>query len=281
MNNINNLSKFVQQKPLEITILGLLSIMYIPLLWYWVDGWLNKTINTEHEYFSHGLIGIPFAVYIVWTNRQKWEEISDRTHFLSIIFLGLGAIFYHTGLRDWVNLSLPMIITGICLFFKGMEGLKLQLFPLTLLWLATPNQIPYLIAPYTLPLQEFIAASAGFILIQFGLNVTVQQIYLFVGGRIVEVAPFCAGLKMLFTDLYVSMMLLYWTDAWRSRLKTNLLLIGAVIISVIGNIVRNSLLTYFHGTGNDKMYSACQLGLILLLLEVLQKYLPKNSSTSD
>ncbi|HEY9607021.1 MAG TPA: archaeosortase/exosortase family protein, partial [Allocoleopsis sp.] len=62
---------------LDIAILALLAILYLPLLLYWYDGWLNKTISIEHEYFSHGLIGLPFAAYLVWTHRQQWHQLLD------------------------------------------------------------------------------------------------------------------------------------------------------------------------------------------------------------
>jgi cyanoexosortase B len=150
--------------------------------------------------------------------------------------------------------------------------------------LATPTAVPYLIAPFTLPLQEFIAGTAGFILIQCGIDVSVNQIYLSVGGRLVEVAPYCAGLKMLFTVLYVGMMLLYSRGTWVSRKATTVFLLGAVIISVSGNIIRNTVLTFFHGTGQDSafkwlhdgwggdVYSACLLILLVPLLNVIERY---------
>ncbi|HBE17533.1 MAG TPA: cyanoexosortase B, partial [Cyanobacteria bacterium UBA11367] len=139
-----------------------------------------------------------------------------------------------------------------------------------------------LIEPLVLPLQTFIAGTAGFILIQFNLDITVIGTNLFVGGRIVEVAPHCAGLKMLFTSLYVSLMLLYWSGALQSKRSTILLLSGAVAISVSANILRNTLLTLFHGTGQDAafewlheswggdLYSACMLGTLVLLLNVIE-----------
>lgn len=267
-------------------IIALMTALYAPLLWHWVDGWLNKSIGIEHEYFSHGLIGLPFAAYIAWSHRPAWDQLRDRSHPLGAALLGLGAAFYLSSITDLVNLSLPVLLAGICLWLKGVPGLRLQWFPLLLVLLATPNDVPYLLAPYTLPLQTFIAGTAGFILIQMGLDVTVREIYLYVGGRIVEVAPYCAGLKMLFTSLYVGLMLLYWTGAIASRRHTIALLSGAIAISVTANIIRNTLLTYFHGTGQDgafhwlhegwggDVYSTLMLGAIVLLLQLIERYWP-------
>ncbi len=55
----------------SFAILGVLALLYAPILLHWFDGWLNKSISTEHEYFSHGIIGIPFAAYLGWINRKK------------------------------------------------------------------------------------------------------------------------------------------------------------------------------------------------------------------
>jgi len=276
----------IERNLLEISIIAVLAIMYIPLIFHWYDGWLHKNISIIHEYFSHGLIGLPFAAYIAWLNRKQWHRLPDRFHPVGVAFLILGGIFYLSGLSDFVNLSFPIILTALCLWFKGIPGLKLQTFPLLFVFLATPNQVPYLIEPFALPLQSFIASVAGFILTQFGINVTVEEINLYVGGQIVEVAPHCAGLKMLFTSLYVGIMLLYWTGIWRSRTRSIIFLISAVIISVTANIIRNTLLTFFHGTnqqgafewlhegsGGD-IYSACMLGILVLLINAIDKYFP-------
>ncbi|BAZ31248.1 eight transmembrane protein EpsH [Cylindrospermum sp. NIES-4074] len=269
---------------LNLAILGVLLLLYTPILLHWIDGWLHKNISTEHEYFSHGIIGLPFAAYLVWLNRKKWQRLPDETHPLGALLLLVGGIFYLSGVTEWVNLSLPMILAGLCLWFKGISGFQLQGFSWLLVFLATPTAVPYLIAPYTLPLQSFIAGTAGFILNQFGMEVTVESINLYVGGRIVEVAPYCAGLKMLFTTLYVSLMLLYWTGVLSSRRITILFLSSAVVVSITANIIRNTLLTFFHGSGNEAafkwlhegwggdLYSACMLFLLVPLLNWLNSY---------
>ncbi|MUH01728.1 cyanoexosortase B [Scytonema sp. UIC 10036] len=267
-----------------LAILVILVLLYAPVLMHWWEGWIKKNISTEHEYFSHGIIGIPFAAYLCWKNRSRWQRLPNVSHPIGAFLLVVGAIFYLSGVSEWVNISFPTILAGICLWLKGVPGFKLQGFSLLLVFLATPTALPYLVAPYTLPLQSFIAGTAGFILSQFGLPVTVDGINIYTGGRIVEVAPYCAGLKMLFTTLYVGLMLLYWTGALSSRRTTIWFLSTAVVISVSANIIRNTLLTFFHGTGQEgafhwlhdswggDLYSALMLLVLVPTLNWLDQY---------
>ncbi|NJR66243.1 MAG: cyanoexosortase B [Leptolyngbyaceae cyanobacterium CRU_2_3] len=280
--------KSLDRHPAEIAIFGLWLILYGTLLFHWFDGWLNKSISIEHEYFSHGMLGLPFASYLCWSQRNRWLQLPDEPNptrqLLGLSLLVLGISFYLSNLTDLINLSLPTLLTGFCIWFKGLPGLRLQGFPLLLVFLATPNEIPYLLAPYTLPLQSFIAGMAGFILVQLGMDVRVDQIYLFVNDRIVEVAPYCAGLKMLFTSFYVGLLLLYWTGQ-TSRKAIACFYCGIVVISVAANVIRNTLLTFFHGTGQDSafhwlhdgwggdVYSTAMLGLIALLLRGIETWM--------
>ena len=265
-------------------IMGIMTLMYAPLIIYWYHGWLEKSIGIEHEYFSHGVIGLPFAAYIAWTKRKDWLKLPEKFQPVGAVLLGLAGAFYLSGIPDLINLSFPLILAGLCLWFKGVAGLKLMRMPLIFVSLATPNHIPYLIQPLALPIQRFIAGTAAFILMQLGVNLQLEDIYLYIGDRIVEVAPHCAGLKMLFTSIYVGLMLLQWTDVIKSRTKTVFFLLTAAFISVTGNIIRNTVLTVFHGTGREEafhwlhegwggdLYSAAMLGLLVLLIWWIQNF---------
>jgi cyanoexosortase B len=98
----------------------------------------------------------------------------------------------------------------------------------------------------------------------------------------VEVAPYCAGLKMLFTSLYFTLLLLHWTDTIKNGRKTRFMLLSAFGISVGANIIRNALLAWFHGTGQEEnftlfhdgwggdLYSVLMLLLIFLVFQIMQ-----------
>jgi cyanoexosortase B len=261
-----------------------LLILYGPLLVYWYNGWINHNISLEHEYFSHGVLGLPLAAKTVWDQRQQWQDLNDRWHPAGAALMGLAAALYLSGISDTVNLSFPLLLAGLCLWLKGTEGLKLQTFPLLLLFFATPTDAPYLVAPYTLGLQTFIAGAAGFILQQLHFDVVVQEIYLYVGGRIVEVAPHCAGLKALFSNLYFCMIGVYWIEAWKNLNKVLTLILGSVVISVVVNILRNTLLTIFHGTGQDglfhwfhegwgsELYWVALIGLLFVFFKAVDRF---------
>src|SRR5919199_1100440 len=262
---------------LDGMLIALLVILYAPVIAHWYDGWLHKgSISLEHEYFSHGLIQLP-----------------DTSHPLGIALLILGGVCYLSGQSQLVNISFPAVLVGTILWFKGVPGLKLYCFPLILVLLATPTAVPYLVAPYAMPLQRFIAGTAGFILAQFGMKVAVDQIYVSVDGRVVEVGAYCSGLKMLFNSLYLGIMLLYWSGAVASRKTTTAFLVGAVIISICASVFRNPMLIFFHGTGQESafkwlhegwgghVYSAGILVLLVPLLNAIEGYFGNKGSEEN
>ncbi len=276
MQITQKITPFLERNLGNTLILAFLGILYVPLLIHWTLGWVNKSISIDHEYFSHAIIGFPYAAYIIFgINRQKWQKLANKMHPMGGFFLALGLAFYITSSRELVAFSFPLIITGIMLWLKGIPGLKLNWFPLLLILLGTPNSVPYLITPYILPLQKFIAAVAGFLLQQLRVNSQVDGIHLYVNNIPVEVAPYCAGLKMLFTSLYVVLLLLHYTGNLNNRGRVITLLTGAVFISVTANIIRNTLLAVFHGNGQDQafyilhdswggdLYSVGMLGMIV------------------
>ncbi len=297
MSQPTSLSKPFGPFSFDLLLLGLVTILYGPLLFHWYDGWLNKG-DLEHQYFSHGLIGLPFAAYIAWEQRQRWIQLPEPERLggmrlLGLGLLGLAVVFYLGGIPESVNLSLPVLLAGLCLWLRGGAGLKLQAFPLLLVLFATPTPVPYLMEPYILPLQSFIASCAGYLLLHLGLDVTVSGIYLYMAGRTVEVAPHCAGLKMLFTSLYIGLMLLYWYQAWPSPSRWFLYLASAGLLSVVANILRNTLLTFFHGTGRESafrwlhegwggdVYSALMLGLLILIINGYERWFPLRSASPN
>lgn len=278
-------------------IAAVFTLLYGPVFLVWAHGWIFKSISIEHEYFSHGLLGIPLAAYFAWQKRPQWLALPQRSNPIGVAMIGLAAALYLSGIRDCVNLSMPLMLGGLCLWFRGVAGLRHLGFPLVMVALSTPTDLPYLITPYTLPLQAFIASTAGSILKMIGMtDVVIDGIYLRISGRVVEVAPYCAGLKMLFTVQYVGLVMLHWTGLLRSRSRSLALLSGGMFISVTANIIRNTVLSFFHGTQRDgafyffhdswggDLFNVFMLGSLLMLLLAIEDHWPieqpKSSDTS-
>ncbi|MGB5771803.1 MAG: cyanoexosortase B [Crocosphaera sp.] len=294
MQRTQKITPFLERNLGNTLIIAFLGILYVPLLIHWTLGWANKSISIDHEYFSHAIIGFPYAAYIIFgINRQKWQKLANKIHPIGGFFLALGLAFYLTGSIELVAFSFPLIITGIMLWLKGIPGLKLNWFPLLLILLGTPNSVPYLITPYILPLQKFIAAVAGFLLQQLRVNSQVDGIHLYVNNIPVEVAPYCAGLKMLFTSLYVVLLLLHYTGNLNNRGRVITLLTGSVFISVTANIIRNTLLAVFHGNGQDQafyilhdswggdLYSVGMLGMIVGFNSMLDRFEESSNTINE
>ena len=47
-------SKLRSPLPLEAITLGLVGVLYGPLLWHWADGWLNKSISIQPNTLATG-----------------------------------------------------------------------------------------------------------------------------------------------------------------------------------------------------------------------------------
>ncbi|NJN29316.1 MAG: cyanoexosortase B [Synechococcales cyanobacterium RM1_1_8] len=275
------------------TLAGLVLI-YGPLLYHWVHGWLFKSVSIEHEYYSHGMLGLPLAAYYVWQQRPRWTALPDRHNLFGAVLLGFAAALYFTGLADLVNLSLWVLLVGLALWLKGGAGLKLQAFALVLVLLATPTDLPYLVTTQVLPLQQAIASLIGLFLNLVGKTAVVDSIYVyFPDGATIEVAPYCAGLKLLFTNVYVVLMLLYWTGVWRS-LSRSLTLVGlTVFLSFWANVGRNTVLSLFHGGGNadafhwlhdgwgGDVFSLVMLGGVFWMLTAIERYWPLPQGGAD
>ena len=122
-----------------------LLILYGPLVVYWYDGWLNHTISLEHEYFSHGVLGLPLAAKTVWDQRERWQALNDRWNPLGAVLMGFAAALYLSGISDTVNLSFPLLLTAYCCCSINRETIASAITP--------PPITPSFAIVFTLPVM--------------------------------------------------------------------------------------------------------------------------------
>ena len=226
--------------------------------------------------YSHGLL-IPFIIgYIVWTQRDYLRQENAHPQTLiggSLVVLALLMLFAGTAGAELFmqRISLVVMLSGIVIYFWGLQLFKHLLVPLGLLLLAIP--IPAIIFnKVAFPLQLFASRAAVASMSFWGIPVLRQGnvIELLPRGatttRKLEVVEACSGIRSLMTLLTLAVVFAYFTypkandgsnGGGLSRLKSYswwrsvIIVIAAVPIAIITNALRVSgtgVLSHYYGT---------------------------------
>jgi exosortase len=233
------------------------------------------------ENYSHGLL-IPFVIgFIIWQDRQKFEENhSQRATRFGAIGIGFALIGLWAGTAGAElfvqRASLVLMLASIVIYFFGFRILRVAAVPLFLLALAIP--IPQIIFNrIAFPLQLFASRCAVAAMSFFEIPVLRQ-------GNVIELMPLgakepkrlavveaCSGIRSLMTLVTLAVVYAYFTRPkgpqasagdspkkaqtkvyatfmfWRSLI----LVAAAVPIAILTNAARVSgtgVLAHYYGT---------------------------------
>jgi exosortase len=173
------------------------------------------------ENYSHGLL-IPFIIgYIVWSQRDRFEQAAQRPALvlgLSAVVTALFCLWAGTAGAELFmqRSSLVLMLVGIVLYFWGFALLRLLVVPLFLLLLAIP--IPTIVFnKIAFPLQLFASRCAVWAMMVFDIPVLRQGnvIELMPRGAIetkkLEVVEACSGIRSLMTLVTLAVVFAYFT----------------------------------------------------------------------
>jgi exosortase len=227
---------------------------------WWVD-----------ENYSHGLL-IPFIIgYILWTERDRFFNITQPPQIILggvVILFALLALWAGTaGAELYVQrMSFVLILAGITLYFLGFYGLRIIFVPLVLLILSIP--IPAIIFnKIAFPLQLFASQCAVWAMRLFNIPVLRE-------GNVIELMPLgathtkklevveaCSGIRSLMTLITLAVVFAYFTypssnkpssflrsyGFWRSFI----IVLSSIPIAIFTNALRVSgtgILSRYYGT---------------------------------
>jgi exosortase len=152
--------------------------------------------------YSHGLL-LPFVIgFLVWNRREQLAAIAPAPHHLGLFLIlgGLGLLFGgELGAEFFLTrISLPVLVTGLILFFLGWGHLRLLAFPLGLFLLAIP--LPAIIFyQITFPLQILASRLGSSFLEATQVPVLREGNLIILPNTTLEVVEACSGIRSLFT----------------------------------------------------------------------------------
>lgn len=186
------------------------ALVYIPVLILLFRDWL------DNPNYSHGFI-IPFAVgFVLYQQRDKLRALPARPSAWGLALALLSQAIYLVGFLGaeffLQRTSLLVLIAAAIVYLYGWRHLRLQLFSLTLLFLAIP--LPTLIFnAIAFPLQLLASAWAAFLLNLCAIPVFRQGNILVLPHRMLDVAEACSGIRSLFSLIALAMLVAYFVPA--------------------------------------------------------------------
>ena len=152
--------------------------------------------------YGHGLL-LPFVIgFLIWNRREQLAAVAPAPHNLGLLIVvgGLGLLFAgELGAEFFLTrISLPVLATGLILFFLGWGHLRLLAFPLGLFLLAIP--LPAIIFyQITFPLQILASRLGSSFLEVTQVPVLREGNLIILPNTTLEVVEACSGIRSLFT----------------------------------------------------------------------------------
>jgi exosortase A len=221
--------------------------------------------------FAHGMLIIPFSLYMLWTNRYRLEPLVPQMSWWGLVAAVPGVFGWLVG--NAVNvlviqqLALLWLIWSIILAVLGPRAVREMLFPLAYLFFAVPlgeGLIPMLM-DFTAAFTVKALALTGVPVFREGLSFTIPS------GDF-EVAKACSGVRYLFASVALGGLFAYinYRSYWRRAIFIGV----AVVLPLIANGIRAYgivMLAYLSdmkiAVGLDHLiYGWLFFGLIMFLL---------------
>jgi exosortase len=193
----------------------------------------------DYDAYSHGLLLLPFALYIAWLNRAGTLSVRAIAENRGLALTGLACAMYILGgvASEFflMRMSFVVLLAGLTWTFWGLERLRTLTLPFLLL--ATMVPLPAIVYnSLAAPLQLY-ASDMAFRIVQiFGVSVYRDGNILQLAEVTLGVAEACSGLNSLSALMVGSIVLAYLICTGLTA--RTLLFISAVPVAILVNVVR-------------------------------------------
>jgi exosortase len=188
---------------------------------------------------EHGLLVIPAAAYMVWTQRQELGTIASRPSGWGIALLIWGALQALLGVvAQWIwvsRMALLVSLVGCILLVYGVEMLRKLTYPLcTLILMISPPT--FVFERLTLSLQLLASSLGATCLDALGYSVLREGNILEMVGIKLSVEEACSGIRSLLAIIFMCVLYNYFFVNGRSMKAW--ILVMAIPIAIFGNAGR-------------------------------------------
>ena len=213
---------------------ALLLIAFWPILHSMYGSWFD-----EYLYMEHGILVVPAAAYMAWTNREKLKKVPRQPSAWGLALLAWGALQALLGTAaQWIWVSrmafLISLVGCIALLF-GLPMVKALAYPLcVLILMVAPPTFVY--ERLTLSLQLLASRVGESCLNLLGYSVLREGNVLEMVGVKLSVAEACSGIRSLLAIIFMCALYNYFFVETRGMRL--LIFVAAIPIAILANAGR-------------------------------------------
>jgi exosortase B len=217
-----------------------------------IRGLINGPWQTEQE--GHGPLIIAATLWLVWQSRERLVRAKvTPAPVAGWIVLAVGLMLLYLSRLQQGLLTVEMgsilpVIMGSVLICAGWPSLRALAFPLSFLVFAVPMP-DWLVDSMTVPLKVFISDTVTRVLYAAGFPVAQNGVMIMIGSYQLLVKDACSGMNSIFALSAIGVFYVY-AFRWKEKLRSLLLLLAIVPITILANFLRVFalvLMAYYGG----------------------------------
>jgi exosortase len=251
-----------QPPPVDRSLLlqiAVTSVLLLIAFWPILEGIYGSWFD-QYLYMEHGILVVPAAAYMVWTNRERLKKIPRQPSAWGVALIALGAIQALFGTAaQWVwltRMSFLVSLVGCVALWFGFRMVRALGYPLCvlLLMIAPPT---FIYERLTLSLQLLASRIGENSLTMLGFSVLREGNVLELVGVKLSVAEACSGIRSLLAILFMCAIYNYFFVEQRTiKLLIFAMAIPIAILANAGRIVATGIasqydLSLISGTAHE------------------------------
>jgi exosortase D (VPLPA-CTERM-specific) len=189
--------------------------------------------------YSHGLLIPPVAVFLIWQQKDRLEQVDFRGSWWGVALVLLGGFLLLLGqlatVYTVVQYAYLMTLYGLVLAFTGRQAFRLLAVPLLILLFMIP--LPqFVLANLSTKLQLLSSQLGVWFIRLFGISVFNEGNVIDLGGYQLQVAEACDGLRYLFPLMTLGFLMAYFYKG--ATWKRVVLFLSSIPITIFMNSFR-------------------------------------------